>query len=270
MTKMLNGLGLKFQRVCAIDGQSSNVWRHTNIFKTALYFDLTLPTRGTVACFLSHRLVWAEMIRRKLEQAIVFEDDVIPTNFDPAILNIDLASLGLEQLRLEEWEDWIDPGRLRIQGSSVPVLGRSAVVTPSAGTGCYIVTLAGAEKLHRARKFWFTLDHFDVWQRLFGLKTAVLRPTMFTQTNSISDIDSRRHPTELLPTILKELLAGPRPDFSQGVQRLKRWAMGAVQDISIVFRWYLAALPRLALVLYETAKAEFLQKFSRPSNADQN
>ncbi|MEO6606835.1 MAG: glycosyltransferase family 25 protein [Aestuariivirga sp.] len=267
---MLNDLEIKFERVSAIDGRDPNIWQHSNIFKTVLYFNLALPTRGTIACFLSHRLVWGEMIRRNLKQAIVFEDDVVPVNFDPAILNIDLSSMGLDQLRLEEWEDWIDPGRLPIQRSSVPLLGRQAVVTPTAGTGCYILTLSGAEKLYRAKKFWFTVDHFDVWQRLFGVKTAVLRPTMFTQTDSSSDIEPDSVPTELLPTILKEFVAGPRPTFKEGARRLKRWVRRVTDDVWIFFRGHLGHPPKQAMLYYETTKAERFQKFSALSRADEN
>ena len=97
MTKMLNGLELKFERVSAIDGQSFDVWPHTHKFKTALYYDSRSPTAGMIACYLSHRQIWEDIVQRKLDQVIVFEDDVVPVNFDPAILDLDLAGTGLDQ-----------------------------------------------------------------------------------------------------------------------------------------------------------------------------
>ena len=259
---MLDGLGLKFQRVAAVDGRNFDVWRHSNIVKTALYYDLKLPTRGTVACFLSHRLVWAEMIKRKLKQAIVFEDDVIPTQFDPAILNINLAEFGLEQLRLEQWEVWNGKAHMACKEFVIPLLGRQAVGTPTAGTGCYIVTLAGAEKLYRAKEFWFTVDHFDVWERLYGLKTAVLRPAMFTQADAISDIDTRTSlPNELLPKVLKELLQTPRPTLREAADRLLRWVKGAGVDVLQFVGSFLARPAKKALLIYEAFKAEWQHRY---------
>jgi len=266
ITKMLDGLGLKFKRVAAVDGRSFDVWKHSNIFKAALYYDLKLPTRGTVACFLSHRLVWAEMIERQVKQAIIFEDDVIPTQFDPAILNIDLANVGLEQLRLEQWEVWNGKAHMACKEFSIPLLGRQALGTATAGTGCYILTLAGAEKLYQAKEFWFTVDHFDLWERLYRLKTAVLRPAMFTQADPISDIDTRlSRPNELLLTVLKGLLQKPRPSFVEGAMRILRWVRGAAMDILDVARFPLARPAKKALFLHEAIKADRQHKLARSS-----
>jgi glycosyl transferase family 25 len=255
MTKMLNGLKIKFERVSAIDGRSFNVWQHTNSLKTVFYHDLRMPTAGTIACYLSHRQVWEEIVSRNLHQAIIFEDDVIPVNFDPAILDVDLGQTGLDQLRLEEW-DRTDPGRIFTKPFSFPLLGRQAMGTPSAGTGSYIVTLQGAEKLLRAGKFWFTVDHFDIWERVYGLRTAVLRPKMFHQADPISDIESYGPPNELLPTILKEFIVGPRPTFAAGIIRLLRWVKGAGVDIWANIRYALGYPFKKALFFYVVRKGE--------------
>lgn len=263
MTKMLDGLGLKFQRVAAVDGRTYNVWQHANKWKAAVYSDLKMPSAGTVACYLSHRQIWEDMVRRKVAQAMIFEDDVIPINFDPAILDVDLTVLGLDQLRLEEW-DQRDPGRISTQWFSFPILGRQAVGTPSAGTGCYIVTLKGAEKLLRAGKFWFTVDHFDVWERAFGLRTAVLRPKMFNQADTVSDIDIFRPSNELLPAIFRDFLFGPRPSFAAGALRLGRWVKRGARD-SVRNLLYVLGLPFKHALLFYAARSgrQFWHKSNR-------
>ncbi len=249
MTKMLNGLGIRFERVSAIDGRSFDVRPHTNRLKTALYYDLGKPTDGMIASYLSHRQIWGDIVGRKLDQAIIFEDDVIPVNFDPAILDLDLAGIGLDQLRLEEL-DRTDPGRIRTKWFALQLLGRQAIGTPSYGTGCYIVTRQGAEKLLRAGKFWFGVDHFDIWERAFGLRTAVLRPKMFHQADSVSDID--RPPNELLPIILREFYVGPRPSFATGAKRLLRWVKGAGHDI-MAHVLYIVGYPFKKAMLFREA-----------------
>jgi hypothetical protein len=202
------------------------------------------------------------MIKRNLKQAIVFEDDVIPTQFDPAILNINLADFGLEQLRLEQWEFWNCKAHLACKEFAIPLLGRQALGTPTAGTGCYIVTLAGAEKLYRAKEFWFTVDHFDVWERLYGLRTAVLRPAMFTQADPISDIATNNsQPNELLPTVIKELFQRPRPTTGEAAKRLLRWVKGAAIDVLPIARSCLARLPKKVLLMYEAFKAEWQHRY---------
>lgn len=268
ITQMLGALNLNFERVSAVDGQGINVWKHIDLWKTVFYHDLQMPNAGTIACYLSHRRVWEEIVSRNLSQAIVFEDDVIPVDFDPAILNVDLSEIGLDQLRLEEW-DWKDPGRVCTRQFSLPVIGRQAVGTPTAGSGCYVISRAGAEKCLQAGKFWFTMDHFDIWERAFGLRTAILRPKMFHQSDSPSDISTHRRPTELLQTIIKDFVIGPWPGLVPSAGRLKRWVMGAADDVWILFRGYLALPPKRALLYYKTTKAEEFEKISAFSGAEE-
>lgn len=258
MTKMLNELGIEFKRISAIDGKSYDVWKETTRLKMAFYNYLRLPSKGMIACYLSHRLAWEVVARHQLKQAMIFEDDVVPVNFDHAILDLDLEALGLEQLRLEELGVAVHKP-LPTKKFSMPILGRQAIGTPTYGAGCYILTLEGAKRMLRAGKFWFNNDHHDMWERVIGLRTAVLRPTMFHQADPISDTDTHHPVNELLPTILKEFLFGPRPTLGAGALRIHRWVKGAARDIQGKVLYYSGVPLRRALLFYALKKGEKLQ-----------
>jgi glycosyl transferase family 25 len=185
ITRMLNALGIPFKRVSAVSGKDPSIWKDVQLFKATIYNDLRFPPPGQIACFFSHRKIWKEMVDSNIRQALVFEDDAEVKDFDPEVLNIDLKAFGLDQLRLE------DNGPRRHNWSkfkSIPVLGRQAANTPTSGTAAYIVTLEGAKKFLRQDKFWFFVDHQEMWGPVCGINSAVLRPTMFAQSDSPSDI----------------------------------------------------------------------------------
>ena len=186
ITTGLNDLNLTFERIIAIDADQTNIWPHVSTIKAHLFkFGALLP--GSVACFLSHQVFWRIMVERNIAQAMVLEDDAVAQNFDPEILSINLRDYGLDQLRLEEVRN---KPKLYLPIKGVPklILGRQAMPKPSFGTACYILTLEGAKKMLRAEKYWFNVDYFDMWSALFDLRTAILRPNMFKQSDSYSDI----------------------------------------------------------------------------------
>ena len=186
ITSVLHNLNLRFERITAVDAHHTNVWSRVAMFKAHLFkIGKLLP--GSVGCFLSHQIIWRIIVERNIAQAMILEDDAVAVDFDPEIMKINLYDFGLDQLRLEEVKNrpkfyW------PIKGKPQLILGRSALPKPSYGTACYILTLEGAKKMLKAEKYWFNVDYFDMWSALFGVRTAILRPNMFKQSNSVSDI----------------------------------------------------------------------------------
>lgn len=82
ITKNLNELGLEFEILDAIDGRSlteSEIVLSTRALNYAV-------ERGEIGCSLSHLSVYARMIAMDISDALVLEDDAIPSPELPEIL----------------------------------------------------------------------------------------------------------------------------------------------------------------------------------------
>ena len=187
MTERLNALGLEFERVSAVDAKTAKFVWQVSWWKAVVYKLGHLPTRGAIACYYSHRYIWGDMIAKDISHALVFEDDAEVIEWDDALAKINLRDFELDLLRLQytEASTWIDYG---FDGQEMNIAGHKAVNEMSYGTVAYLITIAGAKKCHRLGKFWFPVDCFDLWTKVVGLRTSVLRPSMFEQSDSITDI----------------------------------------------------------------------------------
>lgn len=187
MTARLNTLGLEFERVSAFDGKNSSIFAHVAWVKAYIYHHMKPPSRGLIGCFLSHRKVWQDMQTNQISQALILEDDAKVVDWDDAILQIVLADFQLDLLRLEAIEptSWIDYG---FDHQERVMLDRKAVNEMSFGAAAYLITNEGAKKCLGVEKIWFAVDCFDIWARVVGLRTAVLRPVIFDHSAGFSDI----------------------------------------------------------------------------------
>jgi GR25 family glycosyltransferase involved in LPS biosynthesis len=188
MTERLGALGLEFERVSAFDGKNQSVVRLVSWVKAYIYNDMVLPTRGQIGVYHSHRKIWQKMLDEGTEQALVFEDDAVPVDWNSEILKIKLLDLDLDQLRLEAHSAKLFSQTDRVENAPTKVLDRVAIDEPSYGTAAYLITNQGARKSLAVGKFWFNVDHFDIWSSVAGLRTAVIRPVMWKQSESPSDI----------------------------------------------------------------------------------
>ena len=186
MTERLAALSLPFERISAVDGKTADLRGKVAWVRATLYGNILPPPLGHVACFFSHRAIWQKMVDENIPVALVLEDDVIPVAWDAAILRVELEKFGLDQLRIEKTPyPVINPfpmGKQRLE-----ILQRIAVNEPSYGAGAYIITLSGAKKCLVLNKFYFYVDGFDMLSRVVGLKTAILLPIMWKQSDSASD-----------------------------------------------------------------------------------
>jgi glycosyl transferase family 25 len=240
--KTLTSVNIKFQRVSAIDGREVDVWKLTDKTKAWIYNGFRMPSLGMIACYFSHQKIWKEIVAQQLPQALIFEDDIVVANFEPDIMNLNLLSTGIELLRLEEVSV---PYAQRVPSRAfyTPLLGREAVGVPTYGTAAYIITQEGAKKLLKAKKFWFNADHFDIWSGLYGVKTAIMRPNLFVQTGSVSDIsDMKVHPGSL-SQIFGDFRSKRRPTLKIVMKQLSAWSVNAVLDV-------LSFLPRMVMLYY--------------------
>ena len=184
----LKKLNIPFERVSAIDARTVNISKLID-WKKAFIFDYCrAPYLGQIGVYESHRKIWQKILDENLDQALVFEDDVIPLDFDERFLNISLKEYGLDQLRLEELANPVlHP--LPTNDMRKNIFNRMASSVPTYGSAAYIMTNEGARKFLSAGIFWFNIDHFDLWEHVVNAKTAVLRPNLFVQSDSRSDIN---------------------------------------------------------------------------------
>jgi hypothetical protein len=54
----------------------------------------------------------------------------------------------------------------------------------SAGTGAQLLSLAGARKCLNIEKFWFPVDDFLMFNRIVGLRTALLDPQVLSHADA--------------------------------------------------------------------------------------
>lgn len=76
--RLIDDCGLEGELWPAVDGSKLTPDEVTAAYRDHL-FDPPYPfplKLGEVGCFISHRQIWAEIVRRDLDHALVFEDDV--------------------------------------------------------------------------------------------------------------------------------------------------------------------------------------------------
>jgi glycosyl transferase family 25 len=195
MRSSLTRLGLEFERIEAVDGRRERLAPHQNRLKANLYALGGIPP-GHVGCCLSHRIAWQKLVddETKSNQCVVLEDDADLSSWDPRVLELDVQALGLDLLRLGG-NLHRKHGDLRnsitkepITASGQRVLDRELSFSQTVGTVGYVITRSGAEKMLACKRFWFPVDHFDAWNRFYGLRSGVVSPPLITPTGSESDI----------------------------------------------------------------------------------
>lgn len=106
---------------------------------------------GELGCFMSHRAIYADMLKNKYNRVIIFEDDVkifknfkddvcnvlknIPTNADIVFLDLHIKKLSMKY--------WLD----RFFSFNIPYLFKIRYSTNICGTHAYVITNKGAKKL---------------------------------------------------------------------------------------------------------------------------
>ncbi len=213
MERELGRVGLAFERVEAFDARNESLKGKVAWVKAYVYNFLKAPPIGHIGVYASHRRVWQIIVERNLPQALVFEDDIIPQNWDPAMHDINFAELGIDQLRLERTDS---PGQEDINPlpqesyNGTKLLGRTITTENTWGAAAYIITRRGAEKcLAAGEGFWFFIDHYRMWTLFYDLKTAMLSPPMWTQVEAGSDIAPSAR-DELRESLLLKLAKVPR------------------------------------------------------------
>ena len=184
MTERLNALGLEFERISAFDGSTQPSLHLVDWVKATIFNFFVVPSAGVIGCYQSHKFVWQRIVDDQTTQALVLEDDAMPVDWDPVVLKVELADIGIDLLRLEATDFRHPMG----QSGNVKLIGRQLCNIQTSGAAAYVISAGGARKCLSLGKFWFPADTYDVVGQLTGLKSAVLIPAMWHQSQSVSDL----------------------------------------------------------------------------------
>ncbi|MDB5968156.1 MAG: hypothetical protein JWQ90_606 [Hydrocarboniphaga sp.] len=133
----LAAAGLRAEFVAAVDG---------NTLELAAYRDAGQPSRGEIACYLSHTRIWAQVIDRQLAFALVLEDDVlIDRRLAQACEAIAQMPLGVDVIRLGSL---MRPCGFKI-AEIAPGIDLLAPSRNASGMHAYLVSQQGARRLLR-------------------------------------------------------------------------------------------------------------------------
>ena len=172
----LGRLGLSFTRIAAVDGRETDLSGARRPWLSYLYEGLCVPKSGTVGCFLSHRRAWSDFLASGASQALILEDDAVPREWDIRLMEVDLAALGIDLLRLGGNKPIDINSRKPLVAEGDCGFGHKLTRQPSPGACAYLLTREGARKCLACPKYWFPVDHFDLWRTLYGVRSAVILP----------------------------------------------------------------------------------------------
>jgi GR25 family glycosyltransferase involved in LPS biosynthesis len=188
ISEELAKLGLQFTRVQAVDGSQLDPGSAIRPVIARLYNGLKNPAKGAVGCFLSHAKVWNHIVSEGIPQALVLEDDSVPGRWEPSVLSQEISRYGVDLLRLAVGKPVDINTRKPLEANEDFIPGFKLCRQASPGTGAYIITLDGARKCLRVSSYAFPVDHFDLLYELYGLRSAVVLPSVFVASDSTSSI----------------------------------------------------------------------------------
>ncbi len=135
-------------------------------------FDLNV---GEIGCFLSHRQMWAEIIRRELPWALIVEDDV---KLDPMIFGQAqvLAERHIERMGYIQFQT-SSPGRPTVIDIEGPSLLTQPTVSPLRTSAQMVSVHAAQQLLDLSKKFDRPVDTFVQSHWHTGLRPGVVYPS---------------------------------------------------------------------------------------------
>ncbi len=188
MQQQLSALGVTPIRIPAVNGRDPSEQSRS---AAASYAQLTA---GEIGCFESHRRIWQKMLSEQIPVAFVLEDDMLVAE-DFAMLDIPAEVLSETDLIKVDYDPTNQPcyGTERIQVTQTRSISR--MLTTERSTGCYIVTLRGAERLLAGtRNYMLPVDTmmFDTHSRIFWSlhvwkmrDAAAIQMTMFENHDTL-------------------------------------------------------------------------------------
>ena len=174
---LLNDCGLPGEIWAAVDGAALAPEDLTADLRAGLFeppYPFELKT-GEIGCFLSHRQIWAEIVRRDLDHALVLEDDVrLDGDVFPRALALatrHVATYGYVQLQNRPAR-----GKATLIDTEGACQLTLPVIAPVRASAQLISRVAAAQLLETAQQFDRPVDTYVQSHWFTGLRPAVIYP----------------------------------------------------------------------------------------------
>jgi len=178
---LLAGCGMQAEVWAAVDGRTMSQADLSACVGARLFapaYPFALKT-GEIGCFLSHRQIWAEIVRRDLDHALIIEDDagIAPGPYAAALAlaRDHIADLGYIQFQTRPTQG---------PATVVDTNGSATLAVPRIGglrTTAQMVGRAAAERLlHLSEVFDRPVDTFVQSHWHTGLRPAAIHPSGIT------------------------------------------------------------------------------------------
>jgi len=189
MTYQLDRLGLSFEIVEAVDGSQlgpDDLGFYSS--KLALkYFDRELLP-GELGCAVSHLRLWEKMVIEDIEEALIFEDDIlIGKSFLEILQCREKLPKDWEHINFTSWTS------VKPIGELIADIYRACVfVDFPYSSAAYLLTKKGAEKLLKGcKQIYRPIDHYF---QILELKSYGIEPRVVSLADFQSTIGRRKKP----------------------------------------------------------------------------
>lgn len=143
-TAQTEAAGIEFERVRAIDGRELTQQQQDAVNSRSFEFQPT--NAGYTALFMTHRLIWQEIIDREMRHAAVFEDDaVLSAKIHESFRALDDEQLEFDIIKLETTSRKVVCSRDAFALRSGDTL--QTLLSWHGGTAGYVVSARGARRL---------------------------------------------------------------------------------------------------------------------------
>lgn len=176
--KLIESCGLEAEIWPAVDGSklpSSDVGRvvRPHLFDPLYPFELKI---GEVGCFLSHRQIWAEIVRRDLDYGLVFEDDV-SLDTEVFAVALDLAVRYVGDLGYVQLQNRPTTGAVQLIDRQASCTLTVPLVTPLRASAQVISRDAARQLVDRSERFDRPVDTYVQSHWATGIRPGVVFPS---------------------------------------------------------------------------------------------
>lgn len=187
-----------------------------HIFKPYFPFDLN---DGDIGCTLSHRAMWAEIVKRDVDAMLIMEDDagIEPDTFADALA---LATKHIEKLGYIQFQTRLRPGPV----TEIDTQGQARLIVPEVGglrtTAQMVSKQAAAHLLDRSEMFDRPVDTLVQSHWFTGLRPAMIYPSgVFENSQAVGGSTIRPNPKPFLYKLKREFV---RARYRTAVRRYSR------------------------------------------------
>lgn len=175
----------EMRRVNAIDGaQVVDKWHYLSKWSRLTHEPGKHNIKTAIACFLSHRKCWQQIVTERLPYALVLEDDAVAkpelTGFIEAYED-NPPSFDIVRLHVHRNKPRLS--RDQKIGQRVGDIDLTVNLGGAKSTAAYIITFEGAQKALNMRKLLAPVDHFEWLYATQGL-VFVQSQVNLLETNS--------------------------------------------------------------------------------------